>query len=110
MAHSAAPSRPAGRPVPPPKQSHIPVNSWGPGAPPTNRPGNEARDRDPKKSLLSCENQKPVPAPDNPQDPNPNPSQDLNQKARSLSRPQMANNKQGCEKTPSLPPPAQMWC
>ncbi|KAK5611390.1 hypothetical protein CRENBAI_017398 [Crenichthys baileyi] len=48
--------------------------------------------------------EKPAPAPDNPQDPNSNPSPDPG------LRPQTTNSKRGCEKTTSLPSPAQMWC
>ncbi|MEQ2255546.1 hypothetical protein ILYODFUR_015025 [Ilyodon furcidens] len=57
----------AGWPAPPPNQSHISINtahrpaktpSSEPGTPPTNVPGTEARDRDPRQSKRSREGRK----------------------------------------------------
>ncbi|KAK5606758.1 hypothetical protein CRENBAI_016103 [Crenichthys baileyi] len=54
----------------------------------------------------------PAPAPDSPQDLTPKPSPDPTRGPTPSPglRPQMGNSERGCEKTPSLPPPAQMWC
>ncbi|MEQ2249727.1 hypothetical protein ILYODFUR_032227 [Ilyodon furcidens] len=89
----------AGRPAPPPKRSHISINTarpspprWSPVPPqPSDRgpkPGTEIQGSpsNPKRA------EKPAPGPDNPQDLNPTPSPDPDQKA--LSRPPTSDNKQ----------------
>ncbi|KAK5606315.1 hypothetical protein CRENBAI_023708, partial [Crenichthys baileyi] len=93
----------AGLPGPPPKQSHISINtvhclaktpSLEPGAPPIDGPGTKAGDRDPRKSKRSRESRKASPSSRYPPDPNPNPSLYPDQKVRSLSRPQTPDGKQ----------------
>ncbi|MED6248802.1 hypothetical protein ATANTOWER_005306 [Ataeniobius toweri] len=93
----------AGWSAPPPKRSHISINTVHCPAKTTHRslvpsqptewapkPGTKIQG-DQNDSELA---EKSAPAPHNPQDPNPNPSPDHHQKARSLSRPPTPDGKQ----------------
>ncbi|KAK5615159.1 hypothetical protein CRENBAI_005034 [Crenichthys baileyi] len=107
------------RPAPPSERGHInsmPAKSPlpEPGTPPSRQ--TRAQSQGPRskgtQAIPRERAETPATAPDSPQDltPKPSPEPTRGPTPSPGLRPQMGNSEQGCEKTPSLPPPAQMWC